>query len=135
MTVTFHLSVPGYAQRTGNLLLFRSCVLGRKGSSILEGKPRKQPLAFSYASTESDKIEISFPEGHAIDEMPKSVKYDYPFAMYRSETKASAHALEYARSFERKEVRIPLDKLSDLKKLYADIADDERGYAILHAPQ
>lgn len=67
--------------------------------------------------------------------MPKSVKYEYLFAMYRSENKATLHELNYVRTYERKDVRIPLDKLNDLQKLYADIADDERGYAILRVPE
>jgi hypothetical protein len=135
MTVKYELVAPAYAQRAGDLFLFRSCVLGRKGSSILEGKPRKQPLVFSYASSESDKVDISLPDGYGIDEIPKSVKYDYPFAAYRSETKVSSHELNYVRTYERKEVRIPVDKLNDMKKLYTDIADDERGYAVLRAYQ
>ena len=93
MTVKYELIAPAYAQRAGNLFLFRSCVLGRKGSTILEGKPRKQPLVLSYASSESDKVDISLPDGYGIDEIPKSVKYDYPFAAYRSETKVSSHEL------------------------------------------
>lgn len=135
MTVKYELTVPGYAQRTGKLFLFRSCVLGHKGSSILAGKPRKQPLAFSYATSESDIIDISLPDSYVIDEMPKNVKYEYLFAMYRSENKATLHELNYVRTYERKDVRIPLDKLNDLQKLYADIADDERGYAILRVPE
>jgi len=135
MTVNYQLTVPGYAQRAGHLFLFRSCVLGHKGSNVLEGKPRKQPLVFLYASSESDIVDISLPDGYVVDELPMNVKYDYPFAAYRSETKASPHELNYVRTYERKDVRIPLDKLIDLKKLYADIADDERGYSILRAPE
>ena len=61
MTVSYDVTVPAYAQHTGNLFLFRPCVLGHKGSSILEGKPRQQPLVFPYAASERDVVEISLP--------------------------------------------------------------------------
>ena len=134
MSLSYDLTVPAYAQHTGNLFLFRPCVLGHIGSSILEGKPRKQPLVFPYAASESDMLEISLPAEYPIDEVPKDVSYNYPFADYKSETKTSGHELHYSRTYERKDVRVPLEKLSDLKELYSDITDDERGYAILRVP-
>jgi hypothetical protein len=134
MTVSYDVTVPAYAQHTGNLFLFRPCVLGHKGSSILEGKPRQQPLVFPYAASERDVVEISLPAEYSIDEAPKDATYSFPFADYKTETKISAHELHYSRTYERKEVRIPIEKIEDLKKLYSDIADDERAYAILQVP-
>lgn len=134
LTLSYDLTVPAYAQRTGNLFLFRPCVLGRAGSSVLQGKPRKLPLVFPYTTSESDMVDIALPAEYPIDEVPKEVRYKYPFADYKSETKTSGHELHYSRTYERKDVRIPLEKLDDLKKLYSDITDDERGYAILRVP-
>jgi len=134
MTLSYDLTVPAYAQHTGNLFLFRPCVLGHKGSSILSGKPRKQPLVFPYAASETDMLEISLPAEYPIDEVPKDVSYNLPFADYKSEIKASGHELHYSRTYERKDVRIPIEKLGDMSELYSNIADDERGYAILRVP-
>lgn len=134
MTLSYDVTVPAYAQHTGNLFLFRRCVWGHKGSSILEGNPRRQPLVFPYAESESDMLEIALPAEYPIDEVPKDVSYSYPFADYKSETKTSGHELHYSRTYERKDVRIPLEKLGDLKQLYSDITDDERRYAILRVP-
>ncbi len=71
MSVSYDLTVPAYAQHTGGLFLFRPCVFGHIGSSILEGKPRKQPLVFPYAAAESDMLTISLPAEYPIDEVPK----------------------------------------------------------------
>lgn len=135
MSVSYDMKVPAYAQHTGNLFLFRSCALGHKGSSVLEGKPRKQPIVFPNAISQSDVVEISLPADYIIDEVPRNVTYEYPFATYKSETTASGHVIQYRRTYELKEIRVSLEKISDLKKLYSDIADDERGYAILRVPQ
>jgi hypothetical protein len=131
MSVFYDITVPAYAQQSGKLFLFRSCVLGHKASSVLESKPRTQPMIFPNTTLETDMLEISLPPEYAIDELPKGVKYEYPFATYRSEMSATGQVLRYNRAFERKDVRIPLEKVSDLKKLYTDIADDERTYAVL----
>jgi Transglutaminase-like superfamily len=134
MTLSYDLTVPAYAQHTGSLFVFQPCVLGHHGSTILEGKPRKQPLVFLHAASENDMVEISLPAEYPIEEVPNSVSYNYPFADYKTETKVVGHELHYSRTYERRDVRIPLEKLEDLKKLYSDIADDERGYAILRVP-
>jgi hypothetical protein len=133
MTVSYDMTVPEYAQHAGNLFLFRHCVLGHKGSSLLEGKPRKQSITFPNARSESDVLEISLPADYSIDELPKSVNYEFPFATYRSETATTGHDFHYTRTYEVKDIRIPLGKIDDLKKLYSDIADDERGYIVLRA--
>jgi hypothetical protein len=39
--------------------------------------------------------------------------------------------LKYTRTFEVKEVSIPLEKIDELKKLYRTIAGDERNTAVL----
>ena len=127
----YELTVRGYSEHVGDLFVFRSCVLGRKSRDMLEGKLRKEPVAFSYATSESDVIDIDWPAEYAVDEIPPPVKYDYPFAAYRSETRTAEHALHYARTYELKDVRVPVDKLEDLKKFFREVTNDERAYTVL----
>jgi len=134
LTLTYGLSVLAYAQHSGEIFLFRSCALGQKSSDLLEGKPRKQPIAFAYATLENDAFDISLPDEYAIDEMPQTVKYEYPFASYKGETHVEGHVLHYKRTYELRDVRIPVERLPDLKKFFREIADDERAYTILKAP-
>ena len=42
--------------------------------------------------------------------------------------------LHYKRTYELRDVRIPVERLQDLKTFFREIADDERAYAILKAP-
>lgn len=131
LTIEYGLVARAYAQREGELFLFRSCVLGRKSSDVLEGEPRKHAVVFSHSALESDSFDISFPAGYAIDELPQQVNYKYPFATYKSEARAKEQVLHYARTYELKDVRVPLEHLDDLKTLFRQIADDERAYTIL----
>jgi Domain of Unknown Function with PDB structure (DUF3857)/Transglutaminase-like superfamily len=131
LSLNYDFTVRAYAQHAGELFLFRPCALGRKSRDVLESKPRKEPVVFSYATSESDVIDISLPTEYAIDEIPQTVKYDYPFAAYKSETRGTEHSLHYTRTYELKDVRVPEERLEDLKKFFREIADDERAYTIL----
>ena len=131
LAIEYGLMANAYAQHSGQLFLFRPCVLGRKSSDLLEGKARTQAVVFSDVTSESDVFDVSFPAEYTIDELPEPVRYEYRFATYKSELRAAEHALHYGRTYERKELRVPLEGVADLKTLYRRIADDERAYAIL----
>jgi hypothetical protein len=131
LSLQYDFTVRAYSQHVGELFLFRSCVLGHKGRDVLEGKLRKKPVVFSYATSESDVIDISLPAEYAIDEMPQTVSYNYPFAAYKSATHITEHALHYTRTYVLKDVRVPVERLEDLKQFFREIADDERAYTIL----
>jgi len=131
LAIAYDFHVNAYAQRATNLFLFRACVLGHKSRSLLEGKPRTQPMVFSNTVLESDVVDISLPEDFSIDEVPQNVSYDYPFGAYKSEITATKHNLHYARSYEIKDVRVPSAGLESLKKFFREIADNEQSYVIM----
>lgn len=134
LILNYEFSVPAYAQRVGNLFIFRSCVLGQKSSNLLEAKPRKQPVEFPHASSEGDVVTIALPADYTVEEKPESVKYDYGFAAYKNETTIAEHTLTYNRVYESRDLKIPLERLDELKQFYRQIADDERAYTIMKAP-
>jgi Domain of Unknown Function with PDB structure (DUF3857)/Transglutaminase-like superfamily len=121
-----------YAQNAGNLLLVRPRVLGRKSSSILETKePRQFPIEFDGPVRDIDKFEITLPPGYEVDELPPPVDMDFSFASYHSKTEAKGNVIGYTRTFEVKELSVPVSKADELKKFYRMIANDERNTAVL----
>jgi len=128
----YSLVAENYAKNAGNLLLVRPRVLGSKSSSLLETKePRKYPVEFDGPSRDTDTFEIALPAGYEVDDLPPPVDADYGFASYHSKTEVSGTTLKYTRTFEVKELSVPLSKVDDLKKLYRIIAGDERNTAVL----
>jgi hypothetical protein len=121
-----------YAKMAGNLLLVRPRFIGNKSSDLLETKdPRKYPVEFDGPARDTDTFEISLPAGYEVDDLPPPVNADYSFASYHSKTEVSGNTLKYTRTFEVKELSVPLSKVDDLKKLYRIIAGDERNTAVL----
>jgi hypothetical protein len=121
-----------YAKPAGNLLLVRPRFIGNKSSDLLETKePRKYPVEFEGPSRDVDTFEITLPAGYEVDDLPPPVNADYSFASYHSKTEVNGKTLKYTRTFEVKELSVPLSKVEDLKKLYRIIAGDERNTAVL----
>ena len=128
----YSLVAEGYAKPAGDLLLVRPRVLGINSRSLLETKePRKYPVEFFGPARYTDTIEITLPSSYEVDDLPPPVNADYSFASYHSKTEVNGNTLKYTRTFEVKELSVPLSKVDDLKKLYRIIAGDERNTAVL----
>jgi hypothetical protein len=128
----YSLVAQNYAKTAGNLLLVRPRVLGNKSSDLLETKEaRKFPVEFDGPSRDTDTFEITLPQGYVVDDLPPPVNADYSFASYHSKAEVDGNTLKYTRTFEVKELSVPLNKVDDLKKLYRIIASDERNTAVL----
>jgi hypothetical protein len=107
-------------------------VIGTKYRDLLERKePRQYPIENPSPQRDTDTIEITLPAGYEVDDLPPPVNADYSFASYHSKTEAQGNVLRYTRTFEVKELSVPVSKVDELKKLYRIIASDERNTAVL----
>jgi hypothetical protein len=125
-----------YAKTAGDLLLVRPRVLGVKAQGLLETKePRQFPIEFEGPVHDVDTFEIAIPPGYTVDDVPSPVKADFGFASYESKTEIKGNVLNYTRTFDIKELSVPVSKADDLKKFYRIIATDERNTAVLKPAQ
>jgi len=123
-----------YAKNAGGLLLVRPRVLGVKGSGLLETKePRKFPIEFDSTSHDTDTFDITIPAGYVVDDVPPPVDADYGFASYHSKTEVNGNLIHYTRTFEVKELSVPVSRADELKKFYRIISGDERNTVVLRA--
>jgi hypothetical protein len=121
-----------YAKSAGGLLLVRPRVIGSKGFGFLETKePRKFPIELEEPARDTDTFEITIPAGYTVDDLPPPVDADYSFASYHAKTVVKGNVVGYTRTFEVKELSVPLDKAEDLRKFYRIIASDERNTVVL----
>jgi predicted transglutaminase-like cysteine proteinase len=123
---------PNYAKNAGNLILVRPRVIGHHGSGFLETKePRQFPIEFEEPTRDTDSFEITIPPGYVVDDLPPAVDADYGFASYHSKTVVTGNVVGYTRTYELKELSVPVNKAEDLKKFYRIIASDERNTVVL----
>jgi len=130
----YTFEAPSYAKDAGGLVLVRPRVLGLKGSGVLETKePRKFPIEFDGPSRDTDTFDITIPAGLVVEDVPPPVDADYGFASYHSKTEVKGNVIHYTRTFEVKELSVPVVKADELKKFYRIIAGDERNTVVLKA--
>ena len=128
----YSFEAANYAKNAGGMLLLRPRILGTKTSALLETKePRKFPIEFDGPARDTDKFEITIPPGFEVDDLPPPVDVDYGYASYHSKTEVAGNIISYSRTFEVKELSVPVSKADELKKFYRIIAGDERNTAVL----
>ena len=128
----YSIEAERYAKSTGALLLVRPRVIGSKSSGLLETKePRRYPIEFTGPRHDTDEFEIALPASYEIDALPPPVNADYGFASYHSSTSLVGRSLRFQRTFEIKELSVPVSKADKLKEFYRIIENDERMSAVL----
>jgi len=62
---------------------------------------------------------------------PPPVDAEFGLASYHSKTVVNGNVVDYTRTFEVKELSVPVEKAEDLRKFYRIIATDERNTVVL----
>jgi Domain of Unknown Function with PDB structure (DUF3857)/Transglutaminase-like superfamily len=99
---TFHIRVPGYAQRTGKRLFIQPAFFQKGVGPLFPTSSRTHPIYFHYPWSEEDEVIIELPAGFTLDNVdapsPFNAKglsqYDVTLAVTKDRT-----ALVYKRNF------------------------------------
>lgn len=128
----YSFEASNYAKNAGDLILVRPRVLGVKSQGIMETPEARQfPIEFEGPVQDTDVFQITLPPGYTVDDLPPPVDADFGFASYHSKTEVKDNVIGYTRTFEIKDLSVPVSKSDDLKKFYRIIATDERNTAVL----
>ena len=131
LILQYSVRLANYSAPAGPLLLFRPRVLAEWGAEVLEDKERTQPVEFPSTLVRTEAIEITLPAGFVIDELPAPAQVDIGVAAYTSKSEVEGGVLRYSRKLEVRDVVVRSDQLAELKKLYRQIAADEKSRAVL----
>jgi hypothetical protein len=128
----YTFEVEHYAKMSGNLLTVRPRVLGSESSGLLETRdPRLYDIEFVGPRQDTDTFEIDLPSGYQIEELPPPIDEAHDFAEYHSKTELVGRTLRYTRTFEVKDVSVPVAQAEELRQFYRIINNDERMPAVL----
>ena len=75
LVYSFHVRVPGYAQRTGKRLFLQPSFFKHGIAPMFRAADRKNPVYFSYPWSEKDEVEIELPTGFTLDNADKPAPF------------------------------------------------------------
>lgn len=128
----YSFDAPNYAKDVGGLLLVTPRVLGVKAEGFLETRDsRRFPIEFSAPVHDTDTFDIAIPQGFVVDDVPPPVDVDDGFASYHAKTEIEGSTIHYSRTFEVKQLSVPVARADELKKFYRTINTDERNTVVL----
>ncbi|HKC65961.1 MAG TPA: hypothetical protein VKB86_20120, partial [Pyrinomonadaceae bacterium] len=135
---SFHISVPGYAQRTGKRLFLQPAFFEHGAGPLFSSSARTNDVYFHYAWTEEDEIEIGLPAGFALDNADAPAPFSAgPLSQYnvRIAISKDGKLLLYNRKFffggglGDKLMQFPATAYGQLKK-YFDMLNKEDNHTI-----
>ena len=101
-TYSYHVRVPGYAQRTGKRLFLQPAFFERGVGPMFSSSTRKQQIYFHYPWSENDELEIELPAGFTLDNADQPAPFSATdiskYAVSIGVTK-DAHTLIFKRYF------------------------------------
>ena len=122
----YSFTATNYAKNAGGLILVRPRVFGTKAFGLSTAKhPREYPFEFRGVVLDTDNFDIAIPAGYAIDDLPTPADIDYPFGSYHSSTVVDGGTIHYRRSYEIKQLTVPVNEAEKVKNFYQIIAGDE----------
>lgn len=126
LTYSFHVKVPGYAQRTGKRLFVQLDFFEANKDAKFPNAARKYPVYFQYPWSEEDSVEIWIPAGYELEhpegppaiDLGKLGEYKVKIAL------TSDHRLVYSRRFafgDNGVIRFPKEVYPQLKQVFDTI--------------
>jgi transglutaminase-like putative cysteine protease len=98
---SFHVRVPGYAQRTGKRLFLQPAFFQRGLSPLFPTSDRKQQVFFHFSWSEEDDVQIALPEGFTLDHADMPPPADVGLSKYEPHASVSkdGRTLIFSRKF------------------------------------
>lgn len=131
LVLRYKFTASHYAKTAGPLLLVRPRVVGEMAGAFDVTKPRHYAYEFDAPFLRSDSVEIKLPDGYSVDELPEPAKAIFPFAEYTSKAEKEGNILKYSREYKMQTTQVPLERIEQLRKLFAQIGTDEKNMAVL----
>ena len=131
LVLRYKFTASHYAKTAGPLLLVRPRVVGEMAGAFDVTKPRHYAYEFDAPFLRSDTVEIKLPDGYSVDELPEPAKAIFPFAEYTSKAEKDGNVLKYSREYKMQTTQVPVERIEQLRKLFAQIGTDEKNMAVL----
>ena len=124
---TYHVRVPGYAQRTGKRLFLQPAFFEHGIGPLFVTSERRYPIYFHYPWSEEDNVAIDLPQGYALDNADAPASFSAgPISQYQPKISVTSDGktLLYQRTFffgGGGNILFPVGSYSQLKGLFDEL--------------
>ncbi len=130
-TLDLELTLPTYANKAGNRLIFQPNVLEQRRFTLNSTVERTQPVRFLYTYLDRDELRFKLPASHKIESLPAPVEVDMPFATFRAEYVDDGDVIIYRRYLEIKEDAIPVESYEDYRQFVNTMVQSDQSRVVL----
>lgn len=125
------LTVRGFASASGSRLFVQPNALSKNSLLLNQDSVRKYPVQLETAFTDTDSVEITIPEGYAVESQPKSMVLENEFGSYKSQCTVADGKILYTRTYIQKEGSYPAASYANLVKLVNTSYKEDRSKVVL----
>ncbi|HXI90387.1 MAG TPA: DUF3857 domain-containing protein [Blastocatellia bacterium] len=123
---SFHVRVPGYAQRTGKRMFIQPAFFEKGIGTLFSSSARRHPVYFHYPWMEDDTVTIDLPSGFALDNADSPAPLsagDVLDYKVKIAVVGKSEALRYTRIFKFSGLLFPVSNYATLKELFQAVHD------------
>jgi hypothetical protein len=131
LTASFNIELPSYASAAGKRLLVPSCLFQAKLMDAFKHAERKFPVYFPYAFTESDRVNITIPDGYRIETTPQEQTVSIGFAAYQNVVQFDGKQLVTQRLLQVNGIFFRLEQYPDVRDFFGKVRAGDEQQAVL----
>ncbi len=123
VTITYDVTLPSWAQKSGSMLLFKARAeqSAGSGSSPFLQETREHPIFQDSSGVLESTVEIAIPAGYSPLSMPEPLEVKSDLGIFRRTVTNKDNALTIAVRAENHRADIPAARYSEVRKYYDDM--------------
>ena len=133
LSATFQVDIPSFASSTGKRLIVPSDLFeGDRTQPFAHGE-RKQPVYFNYPYYAADDVQITFPAGMRVENLPQNQPLQTEFSFYKVQRSANGNTFSVTRDFAMGGIAFVQKDYPELKKFFTGVSTDDSESVVLTA--
>jgi Domain of Unknown Function with PDB structure (DUF3857)/Transglutaminase-like superfamily len=131
LNATFKVEIPSFASTTGKRMLVPAGLFESNERQPFAHAERKSPVYFNYPYYDIDDVQITFPAGLHVENLPQSEPLKTDFSFYRSQRVVTGNVLAFIRDFAMGGIAFVQAEYPALKTFYAGVVAGDSEQVVL----
>jgi hypothetical protein len=131
LNATFKVEIPSFASTTGKRMLVPTGLFESNERQPFAHGERKNPVYFNYPYYAIDDVQITFPAGLHVENLPQNQPVKTDFSFYQSKRAVTGNVLGFSRDFAMGGIAFVQAEYPTLKTFYAGVVAGDSEQVVL----